>query len=750
MKVFFSHSSKQKAVVRQIAGRLKAPLSPWIDEWEIVAGDQLLVVLESTIAVEAAFLVACLDTNALRSQWVLKELQWALQKECSLNRHFIVPIILEAEVAVEAKDLFGDRVWLQCHSFQESDVNHVGDRLYDELFKLVVSWHTPRTSLRAPSVTDSSSVPVQAWRKRSELSPEEWRQVFSRASHRIWLLGHAMKPVFDPVGSGRVIEERIRAGADVRLVILDPDDVGRGQIDEIVTEMKRLDLRGKIRETLTLARQHAAPSPGSPPDRANLSIGVTSATIHNSIVIVDDRIIVTIYTHSPEMGDQGVTLDLHMSTDSDLCAFFEHEFKWHWSRSRPSFDPIRAFPGPIKRILNHEVSVKRSIDWFIDPESLGGLPAPHLAVLFPTFRCTYNSRAKHVADASAVPLGPHSDKLLCSNCMFGSQLNSRPLDMPSDKFETLCAQLISFGVKQIEVSGGGEPLHHPKFNLLLDSIARRQSETSGAIEADAVTFGLISNATILTEKLPLNLSASALCQAFSYIRWSWPEDAESDSAFRANLLSGIRRFVEGCELDNEWKTERCRIGVKVLVTRQNAKDRGQTLLLLIQDLIEAGVDHVKVRTLRSPDEPDEEELRHISDGLARLESTLWFRGNLSGVKTLEVDIERRYVPPDYKCMLSSLMTVIEPSGDVRMCWNDMERRPARVIGNVFAHPFAELWGSEVHHRICKSMNAISVCNSSQGCHCRFVGYQELAGRLLPLRSSNADDVYCAVPHDSFL
>ena len=67
--VFLSHSSKDKAVVRPIAERLRADkLRVWFDEWEVKRGDDKAAKLEEGLEQSRA-LVLCLSANAFGSEW---------------------------------------------------------------------------------------------------------------------------------------------------------------------------------------------------------------------------------------------------------------------------------------------------------------------------------------------------------------------------------------------------------------------------------------------------------------------------------------------------------------------------------------------------------------------------------------------------------------------------------------------------------------------------------------------------------
>ena len=67
--VFLSHSSKDKAVVRSLAERLRADkLQVWFDEWEIRAGDSIPAKIEEGLE-GSRVLVLCMSEHAFGSDW---------------------------------------------------------------------------------------------------------------------------------------------------------------------------------------------------------------------------------------------------------------------------------------------------------------------------------------------------------------------------------------------------------------------------------------------------------------------------------------------------------------------------------------------------------------------------------------------------------------------------------------------------------------------------------------------------------
>ena len=71
--VFLSHSAKDKAVVRDVAERLrKDGLKVWFDEWVLKAGDSIPAKIEDGLD-HSRVLVLCMSANAFGSDWAQLE-----------------------------------------------------------------------------------------------------------------------------------------------------------------------------------------------------------------------------------------------------------------------------------------------------------------------------------------------------------------------------------------------------------------------------------------------------------------------------------------------------------------------------------------------------------------------------------------------------------------------------------------------------------------------------------------------------
>jgi len=71
--VFLSHSSKDKAGVREVANRLRQDrLKVWVDEWVLRPGDSIPAKIEEGLE-HSRVLVLCMSANAFGSDWAQLE-----------------------------------------------------------------------------------------------------------------------------------------------------------------------------------------------------------------------------------------------------------------------------------------------------------------------------------------------------------------------------------------------------------------------------------------------------------------------------------------------------------------------------------------------------------------------------------------------------------------------------------------------------------------------------------------------------
>ncbi len=133
MRIFMSHHSSAKPLVREIRANLPHHVDAWIDEYELLLGEPLENTLREAIQTDADFLILFLDERAAQSAWVRTELQWALDQERRNGRPFLLPILIDDMVPSEC-EWVKDRLYLKCHGYRESDIRHLANELSSALF----------------------------------------------------------------------------------------------------------------------------------------------------------------------------------------------------------------------------------------------------------------------------------------------------------------------------------------------------------------------------------------------------------------------------------------------------------------------------------------------------------------------------------------------------------------------------------------------------------------------------------------
>ncbi len=135
MKIFLSHNSRHKPLVREIKRYLPEHINLWIDEKDLLIGDDLNTSIKDAIETDTDFVIIFIDNYAIQSPWVLKELEWAINHEKEIRRTFLLPIVLEKEAwsKLVNDDLKG-RKYLLCDDYSENHVKALANNLISELF----------------------------------------------------------------------------------------------------------------------------------------------------------------------------------------------------------------------------------------------------------------------------------------------------------------------------------------------------------------------------------------------------------------------------------------------------------------------------------------------------------------------------------------------------------------------------------------------------------------------------------------
>ena len=136
MKLFLSHCSSDKAIVREIKGKLYGFLDTWLDERQLIPGEQFVDSLKEAIS-KTDLLLLFISKSALESRWVDQEIKWAISIENEIKRPFIIPIILDNSNLPES---LNSKLYLKLSSQKSVDVNSLADELNRKLFQYVIKY----------------------------------------------------------------------------------------------------------------------------------------------------------------------------------------------------------------------------------------------------------------------------------------------------------------------------------------------------------------------------------------------------------------------------------------------------------------------------------------------------------------------------------------------------------------------------------------------------------------------------------
>jgi DeoR/GlpR family transcriptional regulator of sugar metabolism len=151
MRVFLSHSSRQKPLVREIRGFFPEHVNTWIDEKNLFIGDDINQALQVEVKEKSDFLLLFLDGDAASSEWVKKEVHWALEVEKANNRTMLLVVLIEPQAL---NDLgipeLKKRRYLKCTDYSERAIEYVANSIVADLFALTCreleSFHNPTTT----------------------------------------------------------------------------------------------------------------------------------------------------------------------------------------------------------------------------------------------------------------------------------------------------------------------------------------------------------------------------------------------------------------------------------------------------------------------------------------------------------------------------------------------------------------------------------------------------------------------------
>jgi len=135
MRIFLSHSSHYKPMLRELRAKLPEHINAWIDEDRLLVGDNLSNSLQNAITKETDFVVLFVDEQAMQSPWVKREVEWALGVEQSIGRTFVLPIVLDSQAWERFEPAeFKKRKYISCRDFTQNGIEALAQNLSGQLF----------------------------------------------------------------------------------------------------------------------------------------------------------------------------------------------------------------------------------------------------------------------------------------------------------------------------------------------------------------------------------------------------------------------------------------------------------------------------------------------------------------------------------------------------------------------------------------------------------------------------------------
>lgn len=128
--IFISHSSHDKEFVRRLAmDLLDRDFNVWYDEWHLQVGAKLSESIKAGVDETPYFLIV-LSRNMLESDWVQREIAWALDAENASGRLMLLPIKVDE---CDVPSSIADRLYADFSSSYAEPLEALTDQLQHEI-----------------------------------------------------------------------------------------------------------------------------------------------------------------------------------------------------------------------------------------------------------------------------------------------------------------------------------------------------------------------------------------------------------------------------------------------------------------------------------------------------------------------------------------------------------------------------------------------------------------------------------------
>lgn len=151
MRIFLSHKSRDKELVRAVKERLPEFLQPWLDDESLYWSASLRESLRKEINANSDFVIIFLGPDTLTSEWVKMELREALVRETELGRTFVLPVVVEWNKDKAMPPELDGRLYLELARGSRG-VERLAEDIVLKLFQLVAAnlWASDRELSAVP------------------------------------------------------------------------------------------------------------------------------------------------------------------------------------------------------------------------------------------------------------------------------------------------------------------------------------------------------------------------------------------------------------------------------------------------------------------------------------------------------------------------------------------------------------------------------------------------------------------------
>lgn len=163
MKVFLSHSSMNKSNVKAIVNYLPKQIATWLDETHLIWGSKLNETFESVIKSEMDYVIVFISGGRKDNDWVLKEINWALEKEAALKRTILLPVIMPG-IACDPYEEYPelqDKKYIVLDNYEETGFKSCAEKITTQLFSLFIidldNMHKPKEENVSKTLTQANS-----------------------------------------------------------------------------------------------------------------------------------------------------------------------------------------------------------------------------------------------------------------------------------------------------------------------------------------------------------------------------------------------------------------------------------------------------------------------------------------------------------------------------------------------------------------------------------------------------------------